>query len=364
MRKSSFDKTFFGIVLGLVFFGGLIFLSAALGLLARGDGQISNLIFNQLGLGVVLGGVALFVFQAVPYRFWKRYSFYIFITIFLLNLLVFVPGLGIEHGGATRWVSFGVFSFQPAEFLKFGFVVYLAAWLSMVRTRLSDWRHTLLPLIILLTVTGGMLLAQPDTGTFAVIMISGLAMLFAAGGKLKHIGGIIILAVIGLILLALWKPYVQDRILTFLDPSRDPSGSAYQIQQSLITIGSGGLSGRGFGQSIQKFGYLPEPVGDSIFAVLAEEFGFIGSLLLLALFLSFALRGLSIAKKSPDIFSGLLVVGLVILIVSQSFINIAAMIGLVPLTGVPLLFVSHGGTAMLVALAEVGIILNISKYEH
>jgi len=363
MRHYSFDKIFLGIVVGLVFFGGLIFLSAALGLLARGSVQISSLIFNQLGLGIVFGGAALWLCQSIPYRFWKRYSFYIFLATFFMSLSVFIPGLGIEHGGATRWIALGSFSFQPAELLKFGFVVYLAAWLSLLQRKLTDWRHAILPLIALLALTGGVLLAEPDTGTFAVIMASGIGMLFAGGGKLRHIAGIILCALIGLFLLALWKPYVQDRILTFLDPSRDPTGAAYQIQQSLITIGSGGLSGRGFGQSIQKFGYLPEPVGDSIFAVAAEEFGFIGSVLLIILFLAFALRGLHIAKKSPDTFSGLLVVGLVILIGSQSFINMAAMVGLVPLTGMPLLFVSHGGTAMFVALAEVGIILNISKYQ-
>ena len=154
----------------------------------------------------------------------------------------------------------------------------------------------------------------------------------------------------------------MDRILTFLNPSSDPLGNGYQIQQSLIAIGSGHIFGRGFGQSVQKFDYLPEPMGDSIFAVFAEEFGFMGALLLLSLFIFFAFRGLKIATHSPDQFGGLLVVGIVILIVSQSFINIGSLIGIFPLTGLPLLFISHGGTALFFALVGVGIVLNVSRY--
>jgi len=156
----------------------------------------------------------------------------------------------------------------------------------------------------------------------------------------------------------------MERVLTFLDPGRDPLGSSYQLQQSLIAVGSGEVAGRGFGQSIQKFEYLPEPTGDSIFAVAAEEFGFIGSTILVGLFLAFAYRGLHIARTAPTQFGGLLVLGLVILIVVQSFINIASMLGLFPLTGMPLLFVSQGGTALFFTLLEAGVILNVSKYRR
>jgi len=195
-----------------------------------------------------------------------------------------------------------------------------------------------------------------------VIAAAGLAMFVASGGRWRDV---FVAAVIGagiISIVAFTRPYVMDRILTFIDPGRDPLGAGYQIQQSLIAIGSGQLTGRGFGQSIQKFNFLPEPVGDSIFAVAAEEFGFLGTILVLFLFCFFATRGLKIARQAPTQFSRLLVVGIVILIMVQAFINMGAMLGLLPISGIPLPFISHGGTALLFTLASVGIIINISRF--
>jgi len=188
-------------------------------------------------------------------------------------------------------------------------------------------------------------------------------MYMIAGGKWRYLLAACTIGAAGLLFLISTKPYIHDRIATFLDPSSDALGSSYQIQQSLIAIGSGELFGRGFGQSIQKFGLLPEPIGDSIFAVAGEEFGFIGSIILVSLFLFFAHRGLRIATRAPDLYGGLVAVGIVILIISQSFLNISAMLGIIPLTGTALLFVSHGGTALLFSLIEVGIVLNISSFQ-
>jgi cell division protein FtsW len=187
-------------------------------------------------------------------------------------------------------------------------------------------------------------------------------MALAAGTRLRHIVILGSVLVAGLVILALARPYLLDRVMTFVNPVEDPTGSGYQIKQSLIAVGSGGVFGRGFGQSVQKFHYLPEPIGDSVFSVAAEEFGFVGSVVIIGLFVFFAIRGLHIAARTPDRFGGLTVVGIVILIVTQSFLNIASMIGLVPLTGEPLVFISHGGTALMFALASVGIVLNISRY--
>jgi cell division protein FtsW len=298
----------------------------------------------------------------IHYRTYKKYALHLFILSIIVTLLVFIPGLGFTAGGATRWIDLGFTTFQPAELLKLGFVIYLAALLSNKRTKLHSFRHGVLPLAALSAVVGIILLLQPDTGTFLVILATGLAMFIAAGSRWRDIASLGGMAIAGLSVLALFRPYVMDRILTFLNPATDPLGSSYQIQQSLIAVGSGHFFGRGFGQSVQKFDYLPEPIGDSIFAVFAEEFGFIGSLVLLALFLFFALRGLKIASHAPDQFGGLLVAGIVILIVSQSFINIGSLIGIFPLTGLPLLFVSHGGTALFFALVGVGIVLNVSRY--
>ena len=186
-------------------------------------------------------------------------------------------------------------------------------------------------------------------------------MYFVAGAPLKHILLLVLIGIIGLGSLAFARPYIKERLLTLVNPTRDILGSGYQINQSLIAIGSGGMSGRGFGQSVQKFNYLPEQIGDSIFAVAAEEFGFIGSVILILLFLSFTLRGLHISNRAPDMFSRLVVLGIVIIIITQSLVNISAMLAIIPLSGIPLVFVSHGGTAMLIALSQVGIILSISR---
>ena len=189
-------------------------------------------------------------------------------------------------------------------------------------------------------------------------------MFFVAGAPLRHLALAALVCLVLLAALVFFRPYLKERLLTFLQPASDPQGAGWQIQQSLIAIGSGGGFGRGFGQSVQKFSYLPEPVGDSIFAVASEEFGFVGAALLIALFLAFLMRGLRIATHVPDSFGGLLALGIVILISLSAFVNIASMLGLVPLSGLPLPFVSHGGTAMLLALAEVGIVLNISRYQR
>ncbi|MEX1086977.1 MAG: putative peptidoglycan glycosyltransferase FtsW, partial [Candidatus Paceibacterota bacterium] len=324
--------------------------------------SFSDVVLKQFLFGLVGGTGAMFIVSHIHYRNWRAYAFYVFCASIILTLLVFIPQISFEHGGARRWLSLGPFTLQPSEVLKIGFVIYFAAWLSGVRKRVHTYLYGLLPFLVLLVITGAIVLGQRDTDTFAMIVFAGLAMYMVAGARWRHIGIVIAAGLSGAVVLALSRPYIMGRILTFLDPTQDPLGASYQIRQSLIAIGSGGFSGRGFGQSIQKFGFLPEPIGDSIFAVAAEEFGFIGSFAIIALFIFFAYRGLYIAARAPDFFSRLLVVGIVILIVVQSFMNIAAMLGMIPLSGMPLLFISHGGTALIITLVEVGIILNVSKY--
>lgn len=360
--KRSIDRTFLFAVIALVVVGFFIFSSASLGLLAREGARFSSVAFSQVFLGIFLGSVALLIMSRIHYRVLKKYSLVIFVLSLLSTFLVFIPGLGFEYNGATRWISIGNLSLQPAEFLKLGFVIYFAAWLSGIRDRLHTFSYSVIPFIVLAGIVAIPLMLQPDTGTLLVIYAAGFAMFIAAGARIRDIFVLITAGLAGAALLVAARPYIMDRILAFIDPSRDPLGTSYQIQQSLIAIGSGGLFGRGFGQSIQKFNYLPEPIGDSIFAVIGEEFGFIGAFLLISLFLFFAFRGLRIASKSKEYFSGLLVVGIVILIIAQSFINIASMLGVFPLTGLPLLFVSHGGSALFFTLLSVGIVLNISKY--
>lgn len=364
MKKihGTFDKKFFGLTAVLTLVGIFVFTSASFGLFARKGFSLEDLLFGQIILGLVLGIlIAAVVAFKLPIKKLQVNALYIFIGSCLFTLLVFVPHIGFAHGGAHRWISLGPLSIQPSEFLKLGTVIYFAALLPLFKQKIGNIKFVLISAAGVLFFPAAILLSEPDTGTFAVLFFAIIGMLLAAGMKIRHL---IILAVISVALigaLALMKPYVKERLLTFFDSSRDPQGASYQIQKSLLAIGSGQITGRGFGQSIQKFSSLPEPTGDSVFAVVGEEFGFIGGSFIIILFLLFGIRGFYIAQKAPDMFSGLLAVGIVILIVSQSFANMGAMLGLIPLTGVPLVFVSHGGTALLFAFLEVGLLLNISK---
>ncbi len=362
MPAKKADPIFFWIVLGLTLGGFFIFTSASLGLLARESGaQFADVFFNQVFLGLFLGFIALFIMSVVDYHYLKRFSLPLFILALLATAAVFIPGIGFEHGGAWRWIDLGFFSFQPTEILKFGFVCFFASWIATVKDKIKTWNRGLVPLLLLLGLSGILVLLQPDTGTFGVIAGTGMVMFFAAGAKLRHILVLFLLGIAALVVLVFFKPYLQDRIMTFVNPGEDSLGAGYQVEQSLIAIGSGGTFGRGFGQSIQKFNYLPEPTNDAIFAVAAEEFGFLGGATIILAFLFFALRGMYIASRTDDLFGKMLVVGLVFIVIIQSFINIASMLALFPLTGVPLLFISHGGTALFMTLLEAGVILNVSR---
>lgn len=361
MRTKALDKPFLTVLLVLIIGGFIIFSSASLGLLAKGGEKYSNVAFSQTFFGLFLGTIALLVTSRIPYRFWRKYAFYFFAISLVLTSLVFIPGIGFEHGGAKRWILIAGYSLQPAEFLKAALIIYVATWISGIKEKITTVKHGLLPLLIILGLVGIILLNQPDTDTYAVMLFASFAMFLSAGGKWKHIFIMFLVAVVGLFVIASFRPYVKARLMTFVNPAENNLTSGYQIQQSLIAIGSGGFAGRGFGQSIQKFNFLPEPIGDSIFAVAAEEFGFIGAALLIIIFCYFAIRGMKIAARTDDLFGRLLIVGIVILVVSQAFINIGAMLGVLPLTGIPLPFVSHGGTALLITLGLMGIILNISR---
>lgn len=358
------DRFFLIIVIMLVTLGVAMFVSASLSLLIKSEKTFYSVLFKQLVMGLGLGLLGIFFVLKIDYKFWRKYSFYIFLFSILVTAAVFIPQLGWSHGGAQRWLKLGPISFQPVEFLKFGFIIYFAAWLSWAKNKVQDFRFGILPLTIMLGIIAFILFKQPDTKSFILIALTGFSMLFISGVSFKHILGLGIIASLVLGALVLTTPYLQKRVQTFIDPSSDPQGSSYQIQQSLIAFGSGGIFGRGFGQSIQKFSYLPEPQGDSIFSVLGEELGFIGAFGTILLYLLFLLRGMRIANNSPDLFSRLLVSGIVILIVLQSFMHIASNTGVFPLTGVPLVFMSHGGTSLMIYLIATGIVLQISKFKN
>src|SRR3989344_2033493 len=363
MRRSlGIDKPLLLLIVVLVLGGGLIFASAVFGLLARGASHMSSVVFNHTVLGIGAGIVALLVTAHLSYKVWRRFALYIFLAVLALTAAVFIPQLGFEHGGGRRWLSFAGFTVQPAEFLKTASIIMAAAYFAMIRTRVDDLRWGLGGLALILAGPVAILVMQPDLGTLGVIVASVLAVFFAAGAKWRDLLIVVLVSFVTVAALASVKPYVRDRVTIFLNPSQAPQAEGYQIRQSLIAIGSGGLIGRGFGQSVQKFTYLPEPMGDSIFAVAAEEFGFVGSLALIGTFLALALRGFSVATRAPEAFGGLLAVGISTYLVAEAFINIASMLGVAPLTGIPLTFISQGGSAMLASLGSAGILLSVSRH--
>jgi len=360
-KLGKINRPFLILTVMLVVGGFFIFTSASLGVLARNEAEFSSVAFNQLFYGLFLGSLFCLFFARVDYHVWKKYSLILFIGSIVLTLLVFAPVIGLEHGGARRWVDLGFISFQPAEFLKVAFIMYFAAWLSGLKEKVATFSWGLLPFLLFAGILGAILLAQPDTDTFAVIIFAALSMYIVAGAKWRHIFLTLLAGVAVLTILFFTRDYVKQRIEVLMNPSMDNQVSGYQLNQSLIAVGSGRVWGRGFGQSIQKFHYLPEPMGDSVFAVAAEEFGFVGAFAIIAIFILFGLEGLKISSKAPDNFGRLLSLGIVILIVSQALVNIGGMVGVLPLTGIPLPFVSQGGTALLTTLVEAGIIMNISR---
>lgn len=359
--KVKTDPIFKGIVATLLIAGFFILASASIGITAVMKLPSYYFILRQIATGGLVG-LALFIFAAkFPYKKWKTWALAVFTGCILLTAAVWIPGLGLKVGGASRWIALGPLSLQPSEFLKFGLILYLSAWFSSRGGRVSTAREGLIPFLVIMGVASALLVLEPDIGTLGVLALSGLFLFLIAGGKFTHV---LILILIGALLLGILiylEPYRRDRLTVFLNPEHDPQGSGYQVRQALIAIGSGGIWGRGFGMSRQKFQYLPEPVGDSIFAVAAEEFGFIGATVMIFLFILLAWRGFYISRFAPDTFGKLFGSGIVVLMAMQSIINIAALSGLAPLTGIPLVFISHGGSSLAVTLLEAGILLNISK---
>jgi cell division protein FtsW len=362
LAKLSGDRLFAIIVIILTVGGLAMFASASLGLLARPGESPWHIAADQIFLGLIPGLIALFVLRFLPPKYLTRGVLPFYVLSILLTLLVFIPHLGYHTNGATRWIQIGRFTLQPAEFLKIAVVLMFASYLAQVKNKINDLRYGLGAFAVIVGIPALILLAQPNTSTMMIICATCLALYFLARAPWRDFAIILAVAVVGLGLLVVVRPYLLKRVETFLSPSSNSLSSGYQIQQSLIAIGSGKIVGRGFGQSVQKFNYLPEPNGDSIFAVYGEEFGFIGTVLLLALFVAFAARGLMIAGEAATTFGALAVTGLTLLITLSAFMNIGAMLGVLPLTGLPLPFISQGGTALFAALASVGVILNIAAH--
>lgn len=348
-------------IVGAIIIFGLIMLSSASSVIAYNTYHDSYYFFKHQLFGLVLGLAAAWVFSKIDYHVWRKYALWMLIASIALLLLVFIPGLSAWWGSARSWINVFGFSLQPSEFVKITFLLYLAAWLEHRKKKLAEISQGIGPFIVILGAIALLMILQPDLGTLTIIALASLVVYFIGGGSIKHIVGIILLGVMVLVIMVNYYPYQANRFKCFFDPSFSKQEYCYQINQSLIAIGSGGFWGRGLGASRQKFLYLPQAENDAIFPIISEETGLIFSTILILLYLALFYRGYVIAKRAPDDFGKILAIGIVSWIVFQALINIGGMVNIMPMTGVPLPLISYGGSAMLVALASIGILINISK---
>jgi len=358
-------------VIGLLVAAGILILASVSAPYSHQKfGNTYYFLNHQIIYGLIPGLILGFLAFKTRMSSIKKWTPFLLLGNLFLLAMVFVPRIGLQIEGATRWIAIGPVSFQPSEILKLIFVLYLAAWLANRTPRQNalknrgtekSFSQTLLFFFIIMGLIAITLISQPDISTFGLICLVALSMYFANNTPVSHSVLMVFLGMASLFVLTKLAPYRANRLLVFFNPEIDPMGIGYQLKQSLIAVGSGGATGVGLGMGIQKLGFLPQPIADSIFAVFSEEAGFAGSLFLISLFLLFLWRGLKITKEAGDRFQQLAALGIVSWITIQAFINIGAMIGILPLTGIPLPFISYGGTALVATLIGTGILLNISK---
>jgi cell division protein FtsW len=356
------DKYLLWIVLSLLAIGLLMLFSASSVLSYQRFDHNYYYFIRQLFFGAVPGLILMFILSKIDYHIWQKFA--PLLVLFGIGLLVavLIPGIGFAVGGARRWINFGAFLFQPAEFIKLAMILYLASWYDKRQHHVHDLYYGFLPILAVVGIVAGLIIMEPDMGTMLVLASIAAVMFFIGGVRLRFIAATAASSLLVLWILIKAAPYRAQRFIAYLDPSFDVTGVSYQINQALLAIGTGGWWGRGYGQSLQKHSYLPEPIGDSIFAIISEELGFIRVSFILLLFVLLAVRGFKIARTAPDTFGKLTAAGITAWLIVQAVINIGGITALIPLTGIPLTFISYGSTAMAISLAGVGILLNISRY--
>ncbi|MBU3942670.1 putative lipid II flippase FtsW [Patescibacteria group bacterium] len=376
--KKRIDYYLLGVVGVLLILGILVLAGVSTSFSQEKFGTTSYFLIHQLLIGVLPGLILGFITYKVHLTFFKKYSGALILAAIISMLAVFIPGVGIISGGAPRWMNLGFATFQPSELLKLSFIIYFSAWLvnpakrekfikdksqigKSLMDRVKNELRGLIPFIMVLSVIIILLLFQSDMSTLVVFMAVAIVMYWIANTPYWHTLLIILLSSgVGALFIKFF-PYRIRRISVWLDSTLEPMGMGYQIKQIMIAIGSGGIFGLGLGESVQKFGYIPQTMADSIFAIYAEELGFIGCLFLIFLYIFLFWRGYLIFKRSKDNFSKFLAIGISFWLCFQGFFNIGAMIGLLPLTGIPLPFISYGGSHLIVELAAIGLLLNVSK---
>lgn len=317
-------------------------------------------VINQ-GIFSIIGVICLLIISKIDHKFYYKKANLILLICIILLSIVLIPGIGVVRNGSRSWFLIGSFGIQPSEFSKIGLIIFTSKYLSKSNKFLKDYKKGVFPILIILFLIFGLIMLEPDFGTGMIIVVTIIAMLFVAGVNMKFFYILFILGVLGITGLILIAPYRMDRITSFLNPWSDPLGTGFQIIQSLYAIGPGGLFGVGYLNSRQKNFYLPEPQTDFIFSIIAEEFGVVGALFVLSLFAIILIRSLKISLRQNDLFSKYLAFGLTFQLIIQVIMNLSVVIGLIPVTGVTLPFLSYGGSSLLTSLVGIGIILNISR---
>lgn len=360
LRGRQVDYWLLGAVLGLLGLGVVMVFDASYFLGAERFGDAYALIRRQT-IFIAMGATLAFGLSRIDPLLLRRLAYpALFATLFLL-VLVLIPGIGQVRGGARRWISLGLFAFEPSELMKPVFVLYLARSLAAKRERMHSFAYGVLPHLVMVCVPILLLLLEPDFGASAVLLLVTMAMLFAAGARLRQLAALGLAALPPALALIWHSPYRWERVTAFLDPWHDPLGNGFQLVQSFLAFGSGGVLGTGLGNGKQKLFYLPEGHTDFIFALIGEELGLAGCVVVLLCFGVLAMRGFRVATRSRDAFSSLLAFGLTFLIVGQAMLNIAVALGLLPTKGMPLPLVSYGGSAMMAAGLQIGVLLALSR---
>ena len=314
------------------------------------------------GLFLIVGYILMFIILKIPYTKYLKKSNIIFIGCLILLILVLIPGIGTVRNGSRSWFGIGSFGIQPSEFAKIGIIIFTSKYLT--NNKIKDIKTSVLPILSIVLFIFGLIMLQPDFGTGIIIVITIIVLLYISGVNLNFFIKLGILGLLGIIGLIIIAPYRLKRIISFINPWEDPLGSGFQIIQSLYAIGPSGLLGTGLGNSIQKHFYLPEPQTDFIFSIISEELGFMGVLIIATLFITIIYRGFKISMKQTDNFAKYLSFGLTFSLAFQTILNLMVVVGLIPVTGVTLPFLSYGGSSLLVSLTNIGIILNISTYNR
>ncbi|MBT4121273.1 MAG: cell division protein FtsW [Candidatus Magasanikbacteria bacterium] len=361
-KTEKADYILLGYFVILLAFGLIMLTSAGSAVGHEKFGDSYFFIKRQLLFGVLPGLFLFFFFSKLDYRILKRWSTAFYILTIGLLLMVFIPGLGSAYGtNAKSWLVLFGYSFQPAEIAKLAMIIFISAFISRKGKQLFDLKEGFLVTLGVGLIPVILVVLQPDIGTVSILFAILFGLLYVGRAKLPHIIGLAGSGITALVIMIMAAPYRAARFMTFLHPELDPQGVGYHINQAFLAIGSGGILGRGLGHSLQKFQYLPEVAADSIYAIIAEEMGFIFAVGLVVLLILITTRGFLLAKNCGDEFGRLLVSGIIIWFATQSFMNIGAMVGIMPLTGVPMPFISHGGTALAIAMGAVGILVSVSK---